>query len=99
MGGVQLLCSTYANYIIPGRKSEALQLGDHLILLYFISISLLIPEIFVLFIRGWRVGGARCPTFVFFKSLDNNMVYSLGIDVYTVFRARRITFFLQGFLS
>ena len=29
--------------------------------------------------RVWMVGG---PTFCFFKSLDNNMVYSLGIDVY-----------------
>ena len=28
------------------------------------------------------VGGGWGPTFWFFKSLDNNMVYSLGIDIY-----------------
>ena len=32
---------------------------------------------------GWR-------TFLFFKSLDNNMVYSLGIDVY-VYKRNRCT--------
>ena len=30
----------------------------------------------------WVVDGGWCPTFWFFKSLDNNMVYSLGIDIY-----------------
>ena len=56
-------------------------LGVHLILLYFISISLLIPEIFVLFSGGWAVGVGRSPTFLF-KSLDKNMVYNLGIYAY-----------------
>ena len=28
------------------------------------------------------VNGGWGPTFWFFKSLDNNMVYSLGIDIY-----------------
>ena len=27
------------------------------------------------------MGGGRCPTFLFFKSLDNNMIYSLSIDI------------------
>ena len=31
---------------------------------------------------GWAVGGVGCPTVLFFKSLDNNMVYSLGIPIY-----------------
>ena len=31
----------------------------------------------------WGVEGhLGCPTFLFFKSLDNNMVYSLGVYVY-----------------
>ena len=29
----------------------------------------------------WMVGGGWGPTFLFFKSLDNNMVYSLGIYI------------------
>ena len=29
------------------------------------------------------MGGGGCPTFWFFKSLDNNMVYTLGIYIYT----------------
>ena len=37
------------------------------------------PKTFFLF-GGWAAGGGR--TFLFFKSLDNNMIYSLGIDVY-----------------
>ena len=46
-------------FIPLGSKCEALLLGVHLILLYFISISLLIPEIFVLFSGGWAVGGVQ----------------------------------------
>ena len=65
----------------PGSKSEALQLGVQLILLYFIRIPLLITETFFLF--WWSVvGGGWSATFWFFKSLDNNMVYTLGIYVY-----------------
>ena len=40
----------------PGSKSVALQLGVHLILLYFIRISLLSAETFFLF-GGWSVVG------------------------------------------
>ena len=69
-----------------GSKCKALRLGVHLILLYFIRISFLTPETFVLF--GWWVVG---PTFCFFKSLDNNMVYSLGLDVYVHKRNRCTT--------
>ena len=29
------------------------------------------------------VGGGWCPTFCFLKSIENNMVYSLGIYIYT----------------
>ena len=65
----------------PGSKSEALHLGVQLILLYFIRIPLLITETFFLF--WWSVvGSGWSPTFWFFESLDNNMVYTLGIYVY-----------------
>ena len=66
---------TFSFFYPPGSKSEALRLGVHLILLYFIRISLLSAETFFLFWCGWR-------TFFVFKSLDNNMVYSLGIGIY-----------------
>ena len=67
----------------PGSKSEALQLGVHLILSYFIRISLLSAETFFYFGVGWLVvGGGWMPTFWFFKSLDINMVYTLGVYVY-----------------
>ena len=71
----------YFNSIIypPGSKSEALRLGVHLILLYFIRISLLSAEIIFLFGCGC---GCGWRTFFVFKSLDNNMVYTSYIDVY-----------------
>ena len=59
----------------PGSKCEALRLGVHLLLLYFIRISLLNAETFFYFDGGWLVG----PTFWFFKSLYINMVYTFGI--------------------
>ena len=59
----------------PGSKSEALQLAVHLILLYFIRISFLM-ETFFYFGGGWG------PTFWFFKSLDIDVVYTLGVYVY-----------------
>ena len=62
----------------PGSKSEALQLGVHLILLYFIRISLLSAVTSFLF--WWSLGGGGWgTTFWFFKSLDINMVYTLDI--------------------
>ena len=48
----------------PGSKSEALRLGVHLILLYFIG-SHLQPRRLLFYL-----GGGRWPTFWFFKSLD-----------------------------
>ena len=63
----------------PGSKRETLQLGVHLILLYFIRISFLYPKIFVLF--SGRLGVGVGLTFLFFKSFDSNMVYTLGIYV------------------
>ena len=86
----------------PGSKSEALRLGVHLILLYFIRISLLTPETFFYFDGGWWVVGGGwwmvgggwlvvdgwwSTTFGFFKSLYNNMVYTLGIfiNVYYIY--------------
>ena len=74
-----LLKKTKNNYFPPGSKSEALQLGVHLILSYFIKIWILSAETFFLF--GWVVGGWM-PTFWFFKSLDIKMVYTLGVYVY-----------------
>ena len=72
----------------PRSKSKALRLGVHLIL-YFIRISLLIPKIFVLFC------GCRCwccwRTFFVFKSHNNNIVYTSGIDVYVCKRNRCTT--------
>ena len=64
------------------ERSKAFLLGVHLILFYFIRISLSIPKIFVLFC--WCGCGCGCGwwTFFVFKSLDNNM-YSLCIDVFT----------------
>ena len=65
----------------PGSKSVALQLGVHLIRLYFIRISLLITGTFFLF--WWLVVGVGWwPTFWFFKSLDINVVHTLGVYVY-----------------
>ena len=65
-----------------GSKCEAVRLGVHLILLYFIRILVVGTEIIFLFgcwcgcwcWCGWR-------TFFVFKSLNNNMVYSLGIYI------------------
>ena len=74
MGGVQLFYSLdRIDQLIfpPGSKYEALRLGVHSILLYYIRILLLIPKIFVLFSGRW--------TFLFFKSLDNNMMYTLDM--------------------
>ena len=62
----------------PGSKSEALQLGVNLILLYFIRIFLLITEIFFLFWWSLMDGGWGATVW-FFKSLDNNMLYILVI--------------------
>ena len=52
----------------PGSKSEALQLGVQLILLYFIRIPLLITETFFLF-WWWMVDG--CPLF----SSSNHLIF------------------------
>ena len=60
----------------PGSKCEALQLGVHLILLYFIRMSLFIAETFLYFDGGW--GHSFWP----FKSLDINMVYISDVYVY-----------------
>ena len=63
-------------FIPLGGMSEAFPLGVHLILLYFIRISLLTPETFFYLGGGWK------STFGFFKSLYNNMVYTLGIYIH-----------------
>ena len=67
-----------------GRKCEAFLLGVQLILLYFIRISLLYPKTF--FYLGVDVGvGVDVDGGLFFfvfKSLENNMVYSLAIGIY-----------------
>ena len=49
-------CRVFFDFIPPGGMSEAFPVGVHLILLYFIRISLLTPETFFLF-GGWRVEG------------------------------------------
>jgi len=69
----------------PGSKSEALRLAVHLIVLYFIRISFFPRRI--LFYFGVDVGvdvdvDVDGGLFFFFKSFDNNMVYSLDIDIY-----------------
>ena len=56
------------NYFHPGRKCEAFRLGVHLILLYFIRISLLTPKTFVLFGGRLRVGDGGVGTI--FPSLN-----------------------------
>ena len=69
---------------LPGSKSEALQLGVHLIFLYFIRIWILSAETFFFDGGWWMVGGWWWvgTTFWFFKSLDINVVYTLGVYVY-----------------
>ena len=62
----------------PGSKSEALQLGVHLILLYFIGSDLECGDFFFILVGGWW----WMPTFWSFKSLDINMVYTLDVYVY-----------------
>ena len=64
----------------PGSKSEALRLGVHLILLYFIKILFWVRRLFFYLDVGVGVGGGL---FFVFKSLDNNIVYSSSKDVYT----------------
>ena len=66
----------------PGSKSVALQLGVHLILLYFIRIWSWVRRLFFYFDGGWWMGGRWITTFWFFKSLDITKVYSLGVYVY-----------------
>ena len=73
------------NFYPPGSKCEALRLGVHLILLYFIRIWILSAETFFYLGGGWSVvdgGWLVGHTFWFFKSLDINMVYTLGVYVY-----------------
>ena len=36
----------------------------------------------------WTVDGGWCPTFWFFKSLDNNSIYTLDIQLYICSRSR-----------
>ena len=73
-----LLRAHYDVVFIPlGSKSQALRLGVHLILLYFIR-SHSQPRRFLFYL----VGGGWWPTFWFFKSLDKNMVYTLCIYIY-----------------
>ena len=71
----------FPNVINNFQKSVALQLGVHLILLYFITIWILSAETFFLF---WCGCGCGCwwRTFFFFKFVYNDMVYTLGIGVY-----------------
>ena len=67
----------------PGSKSVALQLGVHLILLYFIRIWSWVRRLFFYFGGGWWVvDGWWIKTFWFFKSLDINLVYTLGLYMY-----------------
>ena len=67
-------------YFPPGSKSVALQLGVHLILLYFIRIWSWVRRLF--YFGGWLVvDGGWSPTFLL-KYFDNSMVYTLGIYVY-----------------
>ena len=63
----------------PGSKSEALQLGVQLnFLIFYQDLTLEYEDFFFILV----VGGWWSATFGFFKSLDNNMVYTLGIYVY-----------------
>ena len=82
----------YTNYITypPWGKCEALRLGVHLILLYFIRILVVGTEIIFLF---WCGCGCGCgwQTFFVFKSLNKNMVYISGINVYVCKRNRCTT--------
>ena len=64
----------------PGSKCEALGLGVHFILIYFIMISFLNPKIFFYFRGGgWTVEGGRFPTFMVFNFLENRMVSTRNI--------------------
>ena len=62
-------CSWLASIYPSGSECEALRLGVHLILLYFIRISPLYPKTFFLF---WC--GCGWSTFFVLKSLDNNII-------------------------
>ena len=55
----------------------SIQYSMYSVFTYSLVNLLLTPEIFGLFSGWWRF-----PTFWFFKYLDNNTVYSLGIGVY-----------------
>ena len=63
------------------KRSVSLVGSIWLTLLYYIRIWILSAEIIFLF-WWWRVGGGRWATFWFFKSLDNNMIYSSGIYIF-----------------
>ena len=67
-----------------GRKVRSLSARGPFDSLIFFRILLLIPETFFLF-GSWmveEVDGGWHQTFWFFKSLDNNMVYTLGIYIH-----------------
>ena len=66
-------CSWLASIYPPGSECEALRLGVHLILLYFIRISPLYPKTFFLFWCGCGCGYGW-STFFVLKSLDNNII-------------------------
>ena len=66
----------------PGSKSEALQLGVHLIPIYFIRISFFSVEIFFYFGGGWSVVG---DVWVPFFGFSNHMIliwYILKVSMY-----------------
>ena len=56
----------------PGSKCEALRIGVHVSLLYFIRFSLSTPKTFF-----YSVDGGWGTTFLVFKFLYKNMVYTL----------------------
>ena len=60
----------------PGSKSVALQLGVHLILLYFIRILILGAKTFVFI---WMVDGVQ--VFVSINLMKNLWLYSVGIYI------------------
>ena len=85
-----LACSIFGDPAVPDPPSVENRVGVHLILLYFIRILVVGTEIIFLF---WCGCGCGCwwRTFFVFKSLNKNMVYTSGLDVYVCKRNRCTT--------
>ena len=77
---ITISLSTSKTFVSPGKKVLSVFARVSFDSLFFFTISFLTPK--TIFFLWWMGGGGWCPTFWFLKYLDDNMVFTLDIDVY-----------------